>query len=65
MNVLEDEYHFLHVCPKYRNLRQKFFKRYFCHWPNISNLKNLCQHIKKSIAYNVAEFIYYANNLRI
>ena len=28
-NVIENEYHFLLVCPKYRHLRVKFFKTYF------------------------------------
>ena len=33
MNNIKDEFHFLLVCPKYRDLRCKYFKRYFCHWP--------------------------------
>ena len=39
MNKVEDEFHFLLVCPNYRELRQKLFKPYFCHWPIYVNLK--------------------------
>lgn len=34
MNVVEDEFHFLLVCPVYRDLRLKYLDKYFCHWPN-------------------------------
>ena len=37
MNVLENEYHFLLVCHKFKDLRRKCFKPYYCHWPTIFN----------------------------
>jgi len=33
MSMIEDDYHVLLVCPKYRHLRQKLFTPYFCKWP--------------------------------
>ena len=36
MSQIESEYHFLLVCSLYTELRRKFFKSYFCHWPNLN-----------------------------
>ena len=36
MNVIENEFNFLLVCPKYRHLRIKYFKPYFCQRPNLN-----------------------------
>ena len=33
MGVVESEYHFTLLCPKYRDLRSKFLTPYFCRWP--------------------------------
>ena len=42
MNVLEDEYHFVLVCPAYRSFRSLYLPRYYCSWPNRQKLyKNL------------------------
>ena len=32
-NTIENEYHFLLVCPLYQDLRRKFLKAYYCSWP--------------------------------
>ena len=34
MNVVEDEYHFLLVCPMYRELRKTYLPRFYCRWPS-------------------------------
>ena len=34
LNVTEDEYHFLLVCPAYRYLRNTVLPRYYCSWPS-------------------------------
>ena len=36
MIVIENEFHFLLVCQKYRHLRIKYFKPYFVLWPNVN-----------------------------
>lgn len=41
MNIVEDEYHFILVCPEFRFLRCKFLPKYYCSWPNIRKLKIL------------------------
>lgn len=63
-NLIENEYHFLMVCPKYRDLRIQYFKRYYCHWPNMHKFENLLSSSSKHVIENVAKFIYYANSIR-
>jgi len=65
INLVESEYHFLLVCPKYRELRTKFFKPYYFHWPSFNKFESLmCSNNKKTI-YNISKFIYFANKIRI
>ena len=64
MNKIEDEYHFLLVCP-HRELRSKYFKPYFCHWPTINKFESLLSSLHKKTICNVAKFIYFANKKRI
>ena len=40
MNMVENEYHFLLVCPKYANLRKQYLTNY-CRWPSVEKFKNL------------------------
>ena len=54
MNVVETEYHFLLVCPLYRELRLKYFKQYLCHWPNIYKFDSLMMSKTKSTILNLA-----------
>ena len=63
-NVVECEYHFLLVCPFYLELRRKYFKPYYCHWPTITKFENLMSKTSKNVILNVAKFIYHASNLR-
>ena len=35
MNSIETEYHFVMVCPAYRQLRLRYFSQYYCSWPNM------------------------------
>ena len=41
MNCIEDEYHFLLVCPVYRDLRQKYLRKYYSTWALINEFKLL------------------------
>ena len=46
-NVIEDEYHFILVCPCYLDLRQKLIKIFYFYKPSkllsINNVKELCR----------------------
>ena len=64
MNKIENEFHFLLVCPKYRELRQKYFKPYFCHWPTWKKIETILS-MKTVNAINcLAKFIYFASKKR-
>lgn len=65
MQKIEDEYHFLLVCPNYRDLRKKYFKSYFCHWPSLYKFDNLMSATSKKAILNLAKFIYFAAKIRI
>ena len=41
MNVAENEYYVVLVCPAYRSVRTHFLPIYYCSWPNIYKLEHL------------------------
>ena len=67
MKTIESEYHFLLVCPMYRELRLKHFKPYFCHWHSLTKFESLLHESQKSKKgiNQLSKFIYHANNLRL
>ena len=63
MNVIENEYHFLLVCPKYNDLRKTYFSPYFCHWPTKQKfIALMSSESVKTIIY-ISKFVYYASRL--
>ena len=40
-NLVENEYHFLLVCPLYRELRKQYLKPYFYRWPTLNEFDSL------------------------
>ena len=62
-DVIEDEYHFLLVCPLYRELRQNYLKPYYCHWPTINKFENLMSSKSTSIIYSLSKYVYFAFQL--
>ena len=36
MRVIENEYHFLLVCPSYIDIRRQYLSNYYCHWANLN-----------------------------
>ena len=64
MNMIENEYHFLLVCPKYKTLRIKYFTPYFCHWPTLQKFKTLMSLNSPLKIINLAKYLYFAFKLR-
>jgi hypothetical protein len=64
MKVIENEYHFLLVCPLYRDLRNKYLPKYYRHWPNMNKFINLLSCTNKKILYNLAMYLSLATNKR-
>ena len=65
MGVVESEYHFTLVRPKYRDLRSNFLKPYFCRWPNTNKFTPLMSSNSVRTINQVAKFVYFAFKLRI
>ena len=64
LNQVESEFHFLLVCPLYRELRTRFFNRYFYTWPNIMKFKELMSSSQKPVIVKLAKFIHHATRIR-
>ena len=63
-NVIEDEFHFLLVCPLYDILRVKYIPNHFYENPNLYNFVSLMSMKNTMIIRNLAMFLYYAFKLR-
>ena len=63
-NKIENEYHFLLVCPLYNDIRKKYFKRYFCSWPTLHKFDTLMQYTNTAQLLKLAKYIHDANILR-
>ena len=62
MNVIENDFHFLLVCAKNRHLRIKYFKPYFCQWPNVNKFKIFMssQYSNTCTLLKLSKYIYFA-----
>ena len=65
MNLVENEFHFILVCPKFRTIRNKYLKRYYCQWPTINKLQNLFMEKSKRVVTNLSKYIYFATKARL
>ena len=64
MSVLETEYHYLLVCPKFYNLRTKYIKKYYYTWPTLHKLTHLLSSKSNITVQNLSKFIVFANRIR-
>ena len=64
LNVVENKYHFLLVCPLCIDIRRKYFNSYFCHWPTLMKIENLLSVKSKRKINNLAKYVYFASQLR-
>ena len=60
MKTIETEYHFILVCPAYRDLRQKYFSSYYCHWPTVYKFESLMSSKKAKIQIKLSRYVYEA-----
>ena len=65
MNVVEDEYHFLLICPAYTDLRKSYLPRYYCRRPSLNKFIKLLNEDHNSMIKKLARFVYDANEKRI
>ncbi|XP_060583529.1 uncharacterized protein LOC132739756 [Ruditapes philippinarum] len=60
LNVIENEFHFLLVCPKYYSLRRKYLKPYYCRWPSIHKFEKLMSTTNTQMLNNLSKFLYFS-----
>lgn len=65
MNVIENEFHFILVCPRFREIRKKYLKPYFCHWPSNVKLELLFKNQSVKSLSNLSKYIYHASIFRL
>ena len=61
MRMVEDEYHFLLVCPLYADIRRKYLAPYYCRWPSVNKFKSLMKSTNRKTLINLSKCIYHAN----
>lgn len=64
MNVVENEYHFVLVCPAYRSVRTHFLPTYYCSWPNIYKLEHLLKAANKNLTIKLYNYLKAAWKIR-
>jgi hypothetical protein len=62
--LIENEYHFMLICKKYSDLREKYIKKYYYTWPNIQKFRNLMSVKSSKIIRNLAKYIYFSMRRR-
>lgn len=62
LNVVENEYQFLLICPMY--LRRKNIKPYYCRWPTLNIFDQIMTSKNKNVMLNLSKYIYFSNKLR-
>ncbi len=61
---LEDEYHFILICPRYHDLRQLYIKQYYRVRPSMFKFIQLMQCQQYSVMHRLGKFIYHASLIR-
>ena len=64
LKAIENEYHFLLVCPLYRDIRKQSLTSYYCSWPTINKFETLLSKQNKKVITNLSKHIYHAMDLR-
>ena len=61
---VEDEFHFVCVCPAYVHIRKKYIKQYYWKRPSMFKLVQLFNTENKKALNGLAKYVYRAFNLR-
>jgi hypothetical protein len=64
--AIEDEYHFIFICPVYENLRKLYiFDKYYYEKPSMYKLLQLFSNTNTSVICNFGKFLYKASKLKL
>ena len=62
---IEDEYHFILICPTYTNMRQKCIPNYYTRRPSMFKFICLLQSTKKMVLINLSKYLHEAFAIRL
>ena len=65
MNILEDEYHFVLVCPFYSTIRDKYIKSYYYNTPSTFKLTQLLSIDSSKHLIKLRKYLTTASMLRL
>ena len=60
MNCVENEYHFLLICPFYRDLRISHLPKYYTRWPCLAKFATLLSTTNVNVINKIATYLYKA-----
>ena len=60
LHMIENEFHFLLICPSYTELRNTHIPRYYRTWPTLTKFKLLIDTNSEMKIRNLATFLYHA-----
>ena len=63
-SVIEDEYHFVIVCPLYSNIRKLYLPFCYVQYPTVEKFCNLMSTENETVIRNLAMFIHHSNKCR-
>ena len=64
MNDIEDEYHFIFICPLYYDIRLKYIKPYYFRYPSMLKLIQIFTSQSVKVLSNLAKYLTHANKRR-
>ena len=64
LNDVEDEYHFILVCPRYSELRSKYIKKFYYKKPSVVKLIKLLSVNNVKELCSLGKFLYLASKIR-
>ena len=65
LGLIEDEYHFVLVCPEYSSLRGKYILPYYYNYPNTIKFSVLLSNTNENTCNSLSLFIYHALKHRL
>ena len=57
LNDLGDEYHYVMICPVFKDIREIYLKKYYINRPSVFKFTALMQSKNRNILTNLAKFI--------
>ena len=64
MGIIEDEHHFLLVCPSFSDIRRQCLPSYYSRWPSVTKFKKIMTESQSSVVKRLTKFVFLAMDKR-